>query len=334
MAKYQVFVSSTYEDLKDERDAIIRTLLTTGHIPIGMELFSAADENQWTTIKRNIEESDYYVVIVAHRYGSTFEGISYTRREYEYADKFGIPVLGFVIANDAPWPDQKYEHEAREDLNSFKALIQTRTVEFWHNKDELSGQCAIALQKAIVDRPSPGWVRGSLTDSTDVTVELSRLSQFNAELQKEREMLSKRIHDLLDRIAADESPQIADLEAILTGNVTTGLYKVAATDEEWKIGRSYSLRDAFDTIAPFMSEQINRKLLAEHMAFFVSKEERDNKAPEIFPFNYMQDILFDLEAVGLVERANVDPYWSLSEQGQQYALARRLERLRGNVEPL
>lgn len=44
--KYQIFVSSTYEDLKDERNEVIKACLNMGHIPVGMEMFNAADEKQ------------------------------------------------------------------------------------------------------------------------------------------------------------------------------------------------------------------------------------------------------------------------------------------------
>ncbi len=53
--KYQVFVSSTYEDLKAERDQVIKAILEMGNIPVGMEMFSAADEQQWEIIKRQID---------------------------------------------------------------------------------------------------------------------------------------------------------------------------------------------------------------------------------------------------------------------------------------
>jgi len=45
-AKYQVFVSSTFQDLSDERELVIKAILEMGHIPVGMEMFSAADEEQ------------------------------------------------------------------------------------------------------------------------------------------------------------------------------------------------------------------------------------------------------------------------------------------------
>ncbi len=52
MHKYQIFVSSTFEDLKAERDQVIKAILEMGHIPVGMEMFSAADEQQWDVIKK------------------------------------------------------------------------------------------------------------------------------------------------------------------------------------------------------------------------------------------------------------------------------------------
>jgi Domain of unknown function (DUF4062) len=81
--KYQVFVSSTYEDLQRERQEVMHALLELDCMPAGMELFPAADEDQWTLIKRVIDECDYYIVIVAGRYGSVgSSGMSYTEMEY------------------------------------------------------------------------------------------------------------------------------------------------------------------------------------------------------------------------------------------------------------
>jgi hypothetical protein len=68
--KLQVFVSSTFTDLKLERQAAVEAILTAGHIPAGMELFTAGDESQMNVIKRWIDESDVYLLILGGRYGS------------------------------------------------------------------------------------------------------------------------------------------------------------------------------------------------------------------------------------------------------------------------
>lgn len=128
--KYKIFVSSTYIDLKDERDQIIKAALEMGHIPIGMELFNAANETQWQMIKRRIEESDYYVVIIAHRYGSidSETKLSYTEKEYDYATELGVPTMAFVLDGDAAWSGLKGEDDPKKQkalgfLNLFQIGI-------------------------------------------------------------------------------------------------------------------------------------------------------------------------------------------------------------------
>jgi hypothetical protein len=92
--RYQIFVSSTYEDLREERQQATQAILEAGSFPAGMELFPASDDTLWELIKRVIEESDYYVVIVGGRYGNIGpNGLSYTEMEYDYAIDKGIPVL-------------------------------------------------------------------------------------------------------------------------------------------------------------------------------------------------------------------------------------------------
>ena len=84
--RFQVFVSSTFTDLVDERRAVIQALLELNCIPAGMELFPASSDEQWTVIQRVIDDCDYYLVIVAGRYGSIDAGgINYTEKEYDYA---------------------------------------------------------------------------------------------------------------------------------------------------------------------------------------------------------------------------------------------------------
>lgn len=67
--KYQVFISSTYADLVEERRKILDILLTADCIPAGMEAFVATDDEQFNVIKRVIDLCDYYILIIGKRYG-------------------------------------------------------------------------------------------------------------------------------------------------------------------------------------------------------------------------------------------------------------------------
>ncbi|WP_051049931.1 DUF4062 domain-containing protein [Nafulsella turpanensis] len=130
--KYQVFVSSTYKDLLEERQEVMQALLELDCIPVGMELFPAADDDQWTLIKGLIDDCDYYILIVGGRYGSTSEkGVSYTQMEYEYATSQEIPVISFLPKepNKIELGKTDLDNESQERLKAFKDLVQKKCVD-------------------------------------------------------------------------------------------------------------------------------------------------------------------------------------------------------------
>ena len=67
---YQVFISSTYQDLIEERQKVIEALLGKNCFPVGMEYFSATNDAQFTVIKKLIDRCDYFILIIGGRYGS------------------------------------------------------------------------------------------------------------------------------------------------------------------------------------------------------------------------------------------------------------------------
>ncbi len=98
--RYQVFVSSTFRDLEQERQEVMQALLELDCIPSGMELFPAANGSQWDLIKNVIDDCDYYVLILGGRYGSLApDGIGYTEKEYQYALSIDKPTIAFLHRN-------------------------------------------------------------------------------------------------------------------------------------------------------------------------------------------------------------------------------------------
>ena len=194
--KYQIFISSTYEDLKDVRAKAIHTILSMNQFPAGMELFSAADEEQWQIIKETIDTSDYYVLIVGRKYGTIITegpdiGISYTEKEFNYALEQGIPILAFVMDSNAAVEGSRIETDPKklECLNAFMKKVKTgRMVKFWRNADEFSAQLSQTLYKAMMRGNRPGWVR---------------TTEFNIEESHARILeLTDRVH-MLEKLNAD-----------------------------------------------------------------------------------------------------------------------------------
>ena len=123
--RYQVFVSSTFRDLEDERQEVMHALLELDCMPAGMELFPAANESQWNLIKRVIDDCDYYILIIGGRYGSIGpDGLSYTEMEYRYASQIGKPIISFLHRNPGQIVADKTEQsaEGKEKLAAFRAL--------------------------------------------------------------------------------------------------------------------------------------------------------------------------------------------------------------------
>lgn len=64
--KYQVFVSSTYKDLQEARAKVRDAILSMYHFPVGMELFGAANEEQWQIISETIDSCPASVGVQMH----------------------------------------------------------------------------------------------------------------------------------------------------------------------------------------------------------------------------------------------------------------------------
>lgn len=196
--KYQVFISSTYTDLIEERKKVQEILLMADCIPAGMEAFVAANDEQFEVIKKVIDLCDYYVLIIGKRYGSINEatGISYTEMEYDYAVSKGIPILVFALDDNADVPAEKkdVDSEVAEKLNLFKGKAMTnRLASIWKTQGDLAGEVAISIMKAKQDTVRPGWIRG---DTFNPEADIKKIN----ELQEENKALSEKNQELQNKI--------------------------------------------------------------------------------------------------------------------------------------
>ena len=202
-----MFVSSTYLDLKAERQAAVEAILQAGHIPAGMELFAAGDESQWETIKQWIDESDVYMLLLGERYGSLdpATGKSYTQLEYEYALRSGKRAFALVM-NDS-WVHHKYttagraaSDDHRAEHKAFKELVLTRMSSFVGDENGIKVSVFGSLRSIESDMSLGGWVRtAELVDSQALVVELRKsLEELRERIAESRNVSSASIDAQLD----------------------------------------------------------------------------------------------------------------------------------------
>ncbi len=213
--KYQVFISSTYNDLVEERKSVLDVLLMADCIPAGMEAFVATDAEQFEVIKKVIDLCDYYVLIIGKKYGSINPdtGISYTEMEYDYAIEKGVPVLVFAIDSSMEIPPDKCEHDPEKvlKLKTFRSKAMTnRLASIWSSVEELTKKLAISIMKAKSEIVRPGWQRGADFDEASLRREIMTLQGANKELSDKLNQANRAIQSLTTQndVAFDDCPII------------------------------------------------------------------------------------------------------------------------------
>jgi hypothetical protein len=190
---YTVFVSSTFEDLHEERGELQKALLKLKCFPIGMELFPSSDDETWEFIKRQIDEADYYIVVIAGKYGSTGpDGTSYTEMEYDYARLLGKPIIAFVHGDPGKLPADKTEFNnptQQAKLEAFKAKVQRSIANRYTTPQELATQVITSLVDLKDRRPATGFVRA------DQIIDAKKYADLLEENQRLKEVTQKLTTD-------------------------------------------------------------------------------------------------------------------------------------------
>ncbi|WP_439627486.1 DUF4062 domain-containing protein [Gemmata sp.] len=198
--KLQVFVSSTYTDLKRERQAAVEAILKAGHIPAGMELFAAGSDEQMKVIRRWIDNSDVYLLILGGRYGSIDPHTkkSYTQLEYEYALETEKPLFALYMTKE--YFDQKVgemrtaavEMDNSAALQEFRRLVTSKMCASFDNLASLQLAVFQSMSDFNNDTKLVGWVRGDEVVNAKQTLEQMTVLQIERDaIRKELEELKK-----------------------------------------------------------------------------------------------------------------------------------------------
>lgn len=342
---YQVFVSSTFEDLQEERKEVMQALLELDCMPAGMELFPASNDDQWTLIKRVIDTCDYYLLIIGGRYGSVNEkGISYTQMEFEYAQEIGKPIISFLPKNPETIPAGKSEKdsEKQQKLEAFKNLAKRKLVKYWENPEQLGSIVSRSMIKLIKDFPAEGWVKANgAVDETSVK-EIARLQKENAELVQRLAEVSTE--------APKGTEVFAQGDDVVYLKYSFRAYRIEAFEKQLfrcEFGDSYTWNVIFACVAPSMIDECTEytfKCNIEELISHASTWRTNKKFGELVDadgFSLYQEsfdlIKVQLKALGLIDlgekkrsASDRQTYWKLTPYGE-YTMTKLLAIKRENL---
>jgi hypothetical protein len=327
--RYQVFVSSTYEDLQEERREVMHALLELECIPAGMELFPAANEDQWSLIRKVIDDCDYYVLILAGRYGSCdTEGAGYTEKEYTYAVSAGKPVIAFLHKDLGAIPAKKCEskEDGKKKLEAFRSIVQGKLCKYWSSPAELGSVVSRSLIQLIKSTPAIGWVRADELPTQEATLELLKLRKQVDELQSELARVRVSAPKGSEHLAQGEDEQELDYEFTRRDSKDRTLTKYT--------GKFFlSWNTIFGTLSPLMiSDASDYKLKSALVTLArdrnVERLRKQFAGDTFLDFAIMEDsfhtVKVQLRALGLIIQSNRarsvkdrDTYWTLTPYGDE-----------------
>lgn len=310
--RYQVFISSTYTDLKEERKAVMQALMEMDCIPAGMEMFPATDEEQFEFIKKIIDDCDYYLLIIGGRYGSIApDGLSYTEKEFDYAVSKGVKVVALIHGSPDSIPQGKSEitSEAIEKLKLFRKKASTgRLIKYWQETKELPGLVALSLQKTIKMFPSTGWVRADKIAREDLLSETNDLRKQNKELSEQlaKSKLTSTVKD------------IADIDS----EIEVGLCWREGDEFPYKM----TWREIFTIISPEIKSSIPETSIEKVITSYMFSDFDENTEQGIdnfkLNFNFVKQLRIQFMAYNLIRAIDTMGItsWSLTDKGKQFML--------------
>lgn len=333
--KHQVFVSSTYRDLIEERKSVIHALLELDCIPAGMELFPAADEDAWTLIREVIDDCDYYVLILAGKYGSLGpDGIGYTEMEFDYAVSINKPIIAFLHESPDTLPAANTEktEALQEKLATFREKAKAKHCKFWTTPEDLGGKVSRGIIHLRKRHPSPGWVPGKYAATEAMLREMQELRARVAQLELEAAVGSSTPPSGSEQLAQGTDP------IYFTVNIKTdskGTTKKKQITTNWDYLFSYV---GPSLVTECTDEEMMKKVQLAYYHAIPHEERKYTSAKDIvLPYVHEDRLRIQFQALGLIapgtkRRAVSDTgrYWRLTPYGEKYLLSIKAERKSAN----
>ena len=325
--KYHVFIGSTLDDLKNERKELPRIVTELGHIPVMADYIDGDGRNAPKLLQKAIEDCDYFLALVAHKYADDTGNPSPLFGECSIATKKGIPVLALIIDEKARWKPAKREKDQAlaAKLEDFKARLLSGPSETWQNTPDLCGKAQTLLVQELSLNARPGWVRADRQIDQTVANEISRLSRENDDLR--RQLLRDEAMPFRLKDEEDDALKVLSLNRL-----TLSFYY--APGDNWENARQFRYIRIFKTLVP---ELVIGKTTSEISRFLGTvlnpALERTVRKDYPTPSNSIKKIMADFSVLKLVKCTQSDAkhpdneVWEITEYGKGLYSAYRIRQM-------
>ncbi len=314
--RYQVFVSSTYSDLRDEREKVLHELTRIGYMAVGMEQFPATDEEQLEYIQKIIDESDYYVVIVRGKYGSlASDGISFTEKECDYALATKKPVLAFLFKNPGQLKVDETDNDpekARKLIAFKKKLEERRIVKFWESREQLTNDIKDSINDIVRRRPGVGWIRGDQALDPTVYKELEEVRRQNKALREKLDKLGSE--DIVFPFDLVHGEDLFEIRYIVRGGIKPSENNIPGVFEiSWNM--------LYNELAELALRELDEYNLQRKLQSIIAANKNISHPFSVtITDDYVKQVRFQFEALGLVKAVAGGDYirWTLTDKGRRF----------------
>jgi hypothetical protein len=322
--KYLVYISSSPEDLKNERRDLIKLVTEIGAIPVTMDTFDISDKNEQRFIRKAIEECDYFLNITAHKCGALLGKTFGPELELSWAEKHGVPVIALIIDEKARWKASKKEKspELVKALETFKKRLLGYPSETWTSQADLRQKAQGLLIRTMNLNPRRGWVPSAEAIDPSVANELSRLILENESLKNQIRMeggnLVSRVKEQMKRA----------LKMLAANKLSLSFWY--APGENWENTAQFRYLKLFRLLTPELSLPKTTAEISRFLGNILNPDLNKTVRKDYpVPTNTIKKLMADLALLKLVKCSGggEDEAWEMTEYGKETYAAYRLHHL-------
>jgi hypothetical protein len=324
--KYLVFISSAKDDLKAERQELVKVIWEAGAIPVTLDSLDITEEADRKVIYKTIEDCDYFLNLTAHRGGEAVGKVSALELEHAVAVKAGVPVLALMIAGNARWKDSKKEKDAqaKKALEAFKKKLENHSHDTWTSIGEIKCKALTLLSREMNLNPRRGWVPSTLAIEPQIANELCRLLQENESLRRHIQLQGT---DVIKKVRE----QIKEVLKVLAVNrISLSFYYIDG--ENWENTQKFRYLRLFRLLAPELSMPKTGAEISHFLGNILNPDMHKTKIVRKeypTPSNTIKKIMADFTLLKLVKCSGSgdNETWGMTEFGKEAFAVYRLRQM-------